>query len=588
MDLLLAEKPSAAKAIARALGNSQQKRFNKKVPYYVVDNDKYVCSAVGHLFTLHPKDSERGNYPKWDFVWVPTYSINSKMYYAKDYFDCLKTLTSQFMFDRYIIATDFDIEGTVIGFITYIALKVPMEKVYRMKMHSLVKDEVIRAYNNLEPPDYSWFRAGLARHETDIMYGINLTEIFSDSIMKVKGRRKTVSLGRVQTPTLKFVVEREREIKCFIPEPYWNVLLRFSFNGEEYTAKHVEGNILEKSRVQKILNNCQNAVSAKVLKVEKTITETNPPTLFNLPLLQQEAFYHLGFQPSYTDQLAQSLYQQALITYPRTGSTAVWTGVPYKKILDCLEKEKIYSEFVGEIKTNNYQPHNRGISDGAHTAIVPTGELHMPKNANEAKLLDMIKRRFLCIFYPSLKRERTSIILDVNGENFVLTGEKTVDFGWAKPYIYKKVEDTLIPNLYENMQIQISRIETLQKQTSPPSRYTSASLIRKMEEEGIGTKATRAEIVKLLWKRRYLFYEKNSGLKPTPLGEKLIEIAEKYCPLMVDVKLTSELENMLENVMNDKVKHSEVIEYARTNVEKILNIMNPKILEIGRELSTSL
>jgi len=447
VDLLLAEKPSAAKAIARALGNSQQKRFERKVLYYIVDNDKYVCSAVGHLFTLYPKDSERGHYPKWDYMWVPTYSANPRVSYAKGYLDCLKTITSQFNFDRYIIATDFDPEGTVIGFITFIALKVSMEKAYRMKMHSLAKDEVLRAYNNLEPPDYPWFRAGLARHQTDVLYGINLTEIFSDAIAKVRGRRKTVSLGRVQTPTLKFVVDREREIRSFVPKPYWNVLLKFEFQGLEYVAKYVSGDVFDKNVVQQILERCKGMTTAKIVKVEKTIVETHTPTLFNLPMLQQEAFYKLGFSPDYTDKLAQSLYQQALITYPRTGSTAIWTGVPYKKVLDNLEKETTYAEYVHEIKENNFQPHKRGISDGAHVALSPTGEPYTPKTSNEAKLLDLIKRRFLAVFFPPLKRQKTEITLDVNGEPFKIAGEKTIDLGWLNPYTYRKVTDFILPEL---------------------------------------------------------------------------------------------------------------------------------------------
>jgi DNA topoisomerase-1 len=588
MDLLLAEKPSSAKAIARALGNSQQKRFNKKVPYYIVDNDKYVCSAVGHLFTLYPRDSERGHYPKWDYMWVPTYSANPRVSYAKGYLDCLKAITSQFNFDRYIIATDFDPEGTVIGFITFISLKIPMEKAYRMKMHSLAKDEVLRAYNNLEPPDYPWFRAGLARHQTDILYGINLTEIFSDAITKVRGRRKTVSLGRVQTPTLKFVVDREREIRSFVPKPYWNVLLKFEFQGLEYEAKHVLGDIFDKNVVQQILEHCKGATNTKITKVEKTIVETHAPTLFNLPMLQQEAFYRLGFSPDYVDRLAQSLYQQALITYPRTGSTAIWTGVPYKKVLDNLEKETTYAEYVHEIKENNFQPHKRGISDGAHVALSPTGEPYTPKTSNEVKLLDLIKRRFLAVFFPPLKREKTEITLDVNSEDFKIVGEKTIDLGWLKPYTYRKITDFILPDLQEESVISIKAVDVSEKQTSPPPRYTSASLVRKMEEENIGTKATRAEIVKLLWRRGYLYYEKNSGLRPTNLGEKLIEVSEKFCPLIIDVKLTSELENDLESIMDNKVSREVVVNKAKENINKILNDVGKNLLWVGKELATEL
>jgi DNA topoisomerase-1 len=285
--------------------------------------------------------------------------------------------------------------------------------------------------------------------------------------------------------------------------------------------------------------------------------------------------------------LAQSLYQQALITYPRTGTTWI-VGIPYKKVLDSLGKETAYSEYVREIVENHFQPHKRGITDNAHLALAPTGELYTPKTANEAKLLDLLKRRFLCIFFPPLKRERTEMTLDVNGEYFKITGEKTIDLGWLKPYTYRKITDFILPDLQEESVISIKAVDVSEKQTSPPPRYTSASLVRKMEEENIGTKATRAEIVKLLWRRGYLYYEKNSGLRPTNLGEKLIQVSEKFCPLIVDVALTSDLENKLESVMQDKLRHTEVIEYAKTNIEKILGQISPNIQDIGKELISAL
>jgi len=586
LDLLLAEKPSSAKAIARALGNAQRKLYNRKTPYYIVDNDKFVCSAVGHLFTLYPKNDERGIFPKFDFQFISIWSVDRKAYYAKNFFDCLKFITSQYNFDRYIIATDYDPEGTVIGFITYIALKVPLEKLYRMKMNSLARDEVLRAYNNLEPPDYSWFRAGLARHEVDIIYGVNLTEAFSTAVERVRGRRRTISLGRVQTPTLKFVVDREREIRNFIPKPYWNVLLSFDFQEITYTAKHVEGDIFSRDRVEEILNSCKGFTSAVVESFKKGIKEIPAPTLFNQSTLQQEAFYKLGMSPDVTDKVAQSLYQQALISYPRTGSTAIWTGVPYKKVLDSLSKEAEYFAYVNEIIEKNYQPHKRGISDGAHSAIYPTGEPYKPKTQLEMKLLDLIKRRFISVFYPPLKREHSKLVLNVNGERFKLLGVRTIDEGWLEPYAYKKVEERIIPELQPGTTLPIKSITVEEKQTAPPGRYTSASLVKMMEKQGIGTKATRAEIVKTLWCRRYIVCEKNVGLKPTPLGEKLIEISEKFVPLIIDVKLTRELERDLENIMNGVVEKDMVVEKARNNIMQILNHVSENLISIGEELNS--
>jgi DNA topoisomerase-1 len=145
-----------------------------------------------------------------------------------------------------------------------------------------------------------------------------------------------------------------------------------------------------------------------------------------------------------------------------------------------------------------------------------------------------------------------------------------------------------VPELDEGTDIPVKTIDVIEKQTSPPPRYTSASLVKKMEDEGIGTKATRAEIVRLLWERGYIRYEKNSGLVPTKLGEKLIEISEKFCPLITDVALTADLENKLESIMDNRISHNDVIAYARINVEKILEQIIPNLSNIGKELIANL
>lgn len=588
MDILLAEKPSAAKAIAKALGNVETKRYNKRVPFYIVDNDKFVCSAVGHLFTLHPTITERGIFPKWNFQWTSIWTVNRKAYYAKDYYECLQWLISKYNFDRFLISTDFDIEGTVIGFITFLSLKVPLEKIYRMKMHSLAKQDVIKAYNNLEPPDVSWFNAGITRHETDILYGINLTEAFSKAISLHRKRRKTLSLGRVQTPTLRFVVERENEIRNFKPQPYWNIFLYFSHNNVIYKAEHVKGDIFDYSIVQQILNKCKESKQAVVEQFTKEQKQREAPTLFNLPLLQQEAFYKLGFQPHFTDVVAQSLYQQALISYPRTGSTAIWTGVPYKRILENLQKQIVYKDIVEEIEQQNYAPHKHGVSDGAHSALYPTGEPNEPKTDAERKLLELITLRFLSVFYPSLVQEHSHLTINVNGELFRISGVKTVDEGWTRVYKYIKPEQHIIPEIQPNTILEIDKIESVEKQTKPPPRYNNASLISEMEKAGIGTKATRAEIVKLLFRRGYIYYEKDIGIKPTRLGEKIVEISQKYCPIIIDIALTSQLEQSLDLIMENKTKRETVLNNVRQNITQILNDISHNLDNIGKELVSTI
>jgi len=582
MDFILAEKPSAAKAIARALGQSKRKRFKGRVYYYVVDNNKVVCSAVGHLFNLYPKVTKRGIFPKWETQWVASWKVNSKLSYLKDYYECIRSIVLNNEFDRYIIATDLDIEGTVIGFITFATLKVPFSKVYRMKMNSLARDEIRRAYNELEPPDVKWFNAGWARHEVDLLWGINLSEAFSTALSNFRERWKTISLGRVQSPTLKFVVDREREIRNFKPEKYWLIEAELLINDEKYTVTCDLGSIKDSAIVRQILSECKAISSAKVLQITKTIKTYPPPHLFSLPTLQQEAWRFLRFTPDFTDKLAQSLYQQALISYPRTGSTSI-AFVPYKNILQVMSKGA-YSNFVTEILTNNWSPRKGGYYDGAHTAIYPTPELRNPKTDYESKLLDLIKRRFLAIFYPDAKRLHCAIKFMIGRHSFSYEGQVTIDKGWTRVYKFRQFSDTKIPSLNEGDEVKVIEVRAVERETKPPPRYSFASLVREMERHNIGTKATRASICKILWLRGYIHSEKGVGIKPNPLGERLVEIAEKFVPEIVNVKLTSELEKQLEAVEKGELSRNEVVQKCKIQLVKILNEISHNLPYIGEEL----
>ncbi|MGP3705229.1 MAG: DNA topoisomerase, partial [Candidatus Bathyarchaeota archaeon] len=167
-------------------------------------------------------------------------------------------------------------------------------------------------------------------------------------------------------------------------------------------------------------------------------------------------------------------------------------------------------------------------------------------------------------------------------------GVKTVDEGWTKVYKYVKPEQHIIPEIQPNTVLDVDKIEAVEKQTKPPPRYNNASLVSEMEKAGIGTKATRAEIVRLLFRRGYIYYEKDVGIKPTRLGEKIIEISQKYCPIIIDVALTSQLEQSLDLIMENKSERNEVLDKVRQNISRILNDISHNLDNIGKELISSI
>ena len=531
---------------------------------------------MGHLLTFYPDDPTRGKFPKWDFTWVLRSRVEKKSDYVKTYHDCIKYLSTINNFEKVIIATDYDTEGTVIGFITLLSVINSEElipKLFRMKMNSLDKTEVQRAYNDLQPPDYTWFNAGIARHEIDALFGINLTEVFTSAVCEERGRRRMVTFGRVQSHALKFIVDREKEIVNFKSEPYWLVEMELIINNEKYIFKHQHGEFRDYQEVTKVIADSKNAIKAVATQIEEKTEFISPPHLFSQETLQQEAYYKLHFNPSLTDQIAQSLYQNSLISYPRSGSTSIHTGVPYTKILPELQKESVYTEYVTEIITKNYIPTSGGIVDSAHSAIFPTGNLSQPRYEKEQQLLDLIKRRFIATFLPSAIRNRIKTVFAANNQPYELTGYKTENSGWTKAYPYIKYEETQIPTVKEGQTADINRVYNKELKTKPQRRYQYASLIKEMENNGIGTKATRSNISKGLWSRGYINYVVGEGLVPTKLGVAVIDVATQFTPQIVNVSMTAQLERDLEKIMSGELDRAYVTGKAKKEIEDIIKIV---------------
>ncbi|WP_087037941.1 DNA topoisomerase I [Thermococcus litoralis] len=316
--LIIAEKPNVARKIAYAL--AEKKPIRKtigKVPYYELTRDGkkiIVAPAVGHLFSLAPKEKTYG-YPVFDIEWVPVYVAEKGKSYAKDYIKALRELAKRA--DEFVVACDYDTEGEVIG---YTALKyacgVDPSKAKRMKFSALTKKDLLRAWYNLEPTiNFGMADAGIARHILDWYWGVNLSRALSSAIRKASGKWIVLSTGRVQGPTLKFLVEREREIANFVPTPYWVIKMILEKNGQQYTALYEKDRIFNEEEAKKIVEEAKKG-PAFVEKVEIKQQQRNPPHPFDLGTLQREAYSAFGYSPKKTLDIAQSLYEKGYCLHP--------------------------------------------------------------------------------------------------------------------------------------------------------------------------------------------------------------------------------------------------------------------------------
>ena len=586
--LIIAEKPTVARKIAYALaeGKPVRKTMNS-VPYYELSRDGkriIVAPAVGHLFTLAPKTKVYG-YPIFDIEWVPVYAAEKGKSYAKNYVKTLRELAKRA--HEFIVACDYDTEGEVIG---YTALKyacgVDPSKAKRMKFSALTRKDLLRAWYNLEPTiNFGMADAGITRHVLDWYWGVNLSRALTQSIKRASGKWMVLSTGRVQGPTLRFLVEREKEIASFKPTPYWVIKMLLEKDGGQYTAVYEKERILDENEAKRIVEEARKG-PAFVEKIEIRQQKRKPPYPFDLGTLQREAYSAFGYSPKKTLEIAQKLYEKGLQSYPRTSSQKLPKNLNFKTIIQNLAKLPEYKPHAHDLLGKGYlKPVEGPKDDPAHPAIYPTGEI--PKSGDltkdERNIYDLVVRRFLAAFADPAIREIMKVIINSNSHHFILSGARTLKEGWLKIYgKYVKFDEVILPPFRDGEGIKVLQIKREKKKTKPPARYSPAAVIKKMEDLGIGTKATRAQILETLYQRGYI--EGKRKIKVTPLGMKVVEALEKNVPDIVSVELTKAFEEKMEEIMKRKLSKERVIEESKTQLLKILKEFREKEETIGREL----
>src|SRR3989338_11346652 len=339
-ELIITEKPSQSQKIAEALADKKPTKRNEKgvVYYELTHNGKEILvgCAVGHIFNLKEKNSKGWTYPAFEYEWKPSYQISKSAEFTKKYLDTLKKLSKRA--SSFTVGCDYDTEGSLIGFnvVRFVAEKKDGK---RMKFSTLTKDELRESYEKASKHlDFNIIEAGETRHIVDWLSGINLSRALTLSVKNATGMFKILSSGRVQGPALKILALRELEIQKFIPVPYWELAL----DTKELDALHEHGKFDDRKEVEKIYEKCKGH-KAIVKKVDRDRFNQDAPHPFDLTALQVEAYKVLRIQPSETLEIAQSLYINSYISYPRTSSNQLPESIGFKKIMDKLSKQDKYN-----------------------------------------------------------------------------------------------------------------------------------------------------------------------------------------------------------------------------------------------------
>jgi DNA topoisomerase-3 len=605
--LIIAEKPSVAGDIAKALGG-----FTRHGDYY--ESDEYVLSsAVGHLLELVAPETHEVKRGKWSFANLPVIPPHFDLKPIERSEDRLKVLVKLLKrkdVGGIINACDAGREGELIFryIIQHAAIKKPIERLWLQSMtQASICDgfEALRKDKDMLP----LADAAVCRSESDWLIGINGTRAMTAFNSKEGGFYKT-TVGRVQTPTLAVLVEREQRIRSFVPKDYWELHGTFVGKGGEYKGRWFDEAFSKEAktdnaelRPERIWDaNKAEALRAKcegqpgIVEEESKPTTQASPALFDLTSLQREANGRFGFSAKTTLSIAQALYEKhKVLTYPRTDSKAlpedyIPTVMGTMKMLStgpyaAFAKEVVKSKWV---KPNKRIFNNAKISD--HHAIIPTLQAPKALSEIETKLYDMVVKRFLAVFFPSAEFLVTTRITRVKGEPFRSEGRVMVSAGWLAIY-GKEAETGEAPTLaaVPDGKVSTEAVDVLATQTKPPARFSEATLLSAMEgagklvedeelreamsEKGLGTPATRASIIEGLIYEDYV-HRNGRELVPSPKAFSLLfALGHLGITELASPELTGNWEFKLRQIEQGKLDRSEfmdhIVETARDMVERI-------------------
>ena len=566
-------------------------KFNDEEGWFGVTAEGEVLPAdVPDGLARPPYDTKRKPYLKdgidikgWKIaslpylVWAPIEKTPAEKGIIRSLKNLAKTA------DSGVFGTGFDREGELIGSdaLRQIREVAPDVPVSRARYSAFTKAEIDHAFNNLVELDQDLADAGESRQYIDLIWGAVLTRYLTTA--RFSGFGNTRSAGRVQTPTLALVVERERERMAFKPEDYWVISGEASHGEEEpFKVSHTTARFWDKDAADAAYANVAGAKEARVTAVERKSRTQRPPVPFNTTSLQAAAAAE-GISPARTMRLAESLYMDGLISYPRVDNTVYPSSLDLKDCVRTISKVPQYAPTCKALLSQPKLTATRGKQETTdHPPIYPTGAADPEKLQPAAwKLYNLIARRFLATLMGPATIEGTKVTFDVNGEPFQASGNVLANPGFRSIYPYGLKKDDQLPELHEGDVCDVRKMDLLAKQTEPPARYSQGKLIQEMEKRGLGTKSTRASIIDTLYQRKYL---KNDPCEPSQLGMAIIDALNTYAPRITTPEMTSELEDDMTKVAEGTDTQTQVVTHSRA----LLAGMMDGLIEHTEDLSEAI
>ena len=577
MRLIITEKNSSAKKIAEILSGGEAKAdATYKVPFYTWSDGEGQQMSVGLKGHVMGVAFPEG-YSNWqetdlhdlidaELVPEPT---------DKNVVKAIRKLAKDA--DSIVIATDYDREGELIGLEALqqvlevnpgvaadasdgddagavLAARPPIK---RARYSALTKDEIERAFSELDELAYDLAYAGAARQDIDLIWGATLTRAVSLATRRFGSN--FLSVGRVQSPTLALIVERELERRAHVPKPYWEVFAKFAHPDGAFEAHHETDKFWERAEADAAL---KGTTSPGVVKdVTSRRNTRQPPAPYNTTAFTTDASSRLGITPASAMRIAEDLYMDGFISYPRTDNTVYPRSLNTRELVQSLARIPDFaaaqSLLDGELKPT------RGKKETTdHPPIHPAQALY--PNALEGpkrRVYELVVRRFLATFAPPMITESTRADIQAGSESYFVRGSVVVDPGYAAIYTYARSADDEIPKLEQGQTLELEGDPWIvDKETQPPPRISQGKLIELMEERGLGTKATRADIIQKLYDRGYVY---SNPPEPSETGIAMYKAFHEYVPRMATPEMTAELEHDMDQIAAGETTKDEVVTISR-------------------------
>ena len=477
-----------------------------------------------------------------------------------------------------IIATDADREGEAIGLEALNILKEinPNVLVKRANFSAITEKDIKDAFSALAELDYNLAESANSRREIDLVWGAVLTRFLS----LISGRlgRDFISTGRVQGPTLALIVDRETARMAFVATKYWQVEAIFEKDKVQFNALHREGKFLDQKKAEAVMA-CAKPPKGVVSSVEKKKKVLARPEPFNTTSFLTTATA-IGFTAGKAMQIAESLYQAGIISYPRTDNSVYPPTLDLKAVLKELGTIGEFAPLVSRLLALGKLEPSAGKLAKDHPPIHPVTAMQKEKvDPQMWKIYELVCRRFMATLATDAITENLLVEIDLNGEPFGATGQIYLEKGWKLFYPYSKATEVVLPKLEKGDEAKLVRLENLAKETLPPPRYSQGALIKAMSDLNLGTKSTRAETIQKLYSRKYI--EGQKAIVPTKMAFAVIDSLEKHGSSVVKPEMTANLEKEMDLVASGEKTKAAVVNDSRKFLSNALAQLLLNKNEIG-------